>query len=68
MDIRLWCPQCGSKNTSLYVTESDEFGKAMKSILTCHDCKSSMGFIELGLGYLPESMGGNKDGRKTSLG
>lgn len=55
MDIRLWCPQCGSKNTTVYVTES-EHGQILKSILTCHDCKSSMGFIELGLGYLPKEM------------
>jgi transcriptional regulator NrdR family protein len=53
-DLRYWCPQCGSKNTQLIVTEIGKNGESLKSILSCHDCRSSMGFIELKLGYIYE--------------
>jgi len=55
LSVAKFCPDCGKQNTQLIVTES--IGALVtRAILTCHDCRSSYGFIELDIGYLPESM------------
>jgi len=47
MDIRYWCPFCGSKNTQMIVFESDENAKIEKGTLRCHDCGYEIDFKEI---------------------
>lgn len=47
MDIRYWCPYCGSRNTQMIVFEIEEDGKVINGTLRCLDCNYIINFKEI---------------------
>jgi uncharacterized protein YbaR (Trm112 family) len=47
MDVRYWCPYCGSKNTQMIAFESNEHAEIEKGKLICRDCNYEIDFKEV---------------------